>query len=172
MDPTEDDQMLQWAPFPYDLQQLVREARCWSEWEFTLVHEQRDPPSTHSGSAGGLTMEIVVRAPDPYNPVPCDTCGKLHNNTGTRFLYPVPAATYDQQTWMDWLMDCVEQTSLHEVREAFYLEYTTVDGDDKQTTRQEHVFAPNHGPGRDPYRRYSYSTDEQKRTSFRGEVKP
>ena len=36
----------------------------------------------------------------------------------------------------------------------------------------ERPYAPHHGPGNDPYIVFDHGTDEDVRTSFRGEVKP
>lgn len=163
--------MRQYAPYPFDLADLVKQSRTHG-WEFELLDEERDPVTTHGGSAGGLTLEIRVTAADPYNSHPCPTCAQPFPNSRTRFLFPVPAATYDRQTWLDWLGDCMEHTGLHEIREGFSLEWLEDDPEHQDMLhREERPFAPNHGPGRDPYRRYSYATDEDRRTSFRGEVK-
>lgn len=138
-------------------------------WRFVLTDEERDPVDTHGASAGGLTLEIIPLCAQGYDGTVCESCGSQVTDYRVRFLYPVPAATFDRATWLEWLMDCVEQTELHETREFFRLEWTEI-VDGVETRRVEHPFAPNHGPGRDPYRRYSYATDEQRRTSFRGEI--
>jgi hypothetical protein len=160
----------QWAPWPDELEALVAMVRYRPGWRFVLQDEERDPVSTHGESAGGLTLEIVTKTTESYDSPICETCQSPVTNYRVRFLYPVPPATYDRQTWLDWIMDCVEQTELHEARENFRLVWTKI-ANGEQTKQLEVPFAPNHGPGRDPYRRYSYATDEQRRTSFRGEVK-
>lgn len=170
MIPFKDKVNRQWAPWPGDLEALVVMWRYRPGWRFVLVDEERDPASTHGASAGGLTLEIVTKTSQSHDPKICEECKSPVTDYRVRFLYPVPPATFDRQTWMDWIMDCVEQTELHEARENVHLEWTEyVDGN--QIKHVEHPFAPNHGPGRDPYRRYSYATDEQRRTSFTGVVK-
>lgn len=162
--------MRQWAPYPADLEVLVAKARYRHGWRFYLLDEERDPASTHGASAGGLTLEIVTKTVQSYDSAVCDHCRSPITAYRVRFLYPVPVATYDRETWLHWLMDCIELTELHEAREMFRLEWTEIHEGD-HTKRVEVPFAPNHGPGRSPYIRYSYATDEQRRTNFRGEVK-
>jgi hypothetical protein len=72
--------------------------------------------------------------------------------------FPVPAATYDLRSWRRWLLDCFIKVETHEACEFFQI-------------GGERPFAPNHGPGRDPYTIFEYSTDADRRTSFRGDVK-
>jgi hypothetical protein len=164
-----DGLMRQWAPFPHEPQALVAMARHRHGWQFHLVDEERDPADTHGASAGGLTLEIVVLVTDGSTETICATCQSPIMNYRVRFLYPVPPATWDRQTWLDWLIDCVEHTELHEAREFFRLEWAEL-MHGRYVRHTEHPCAPNHGPGRDFTRRYSYATDEQRRTSFLGEV--
>lgn len=44
------------------------------------------------------------------------------------------------------------------------MEFFVIDG--------ERPYAPNHGPGHDPYTIRETSTDEERRTSFRGTLNP
>jgi hypothetical protein len=74
-----------------------------------------------------------------------------------RHMFPVPPATYNRASWLRWLFECFSKVELHECMEFF-----TIDG--------EKPFAPNHGPGWDPYLVTQLATDLDRRTSFRGEV--
>ena len=71
---------------------------------------------------------------------------------------PVPPAAYNRRSWQRWLF---EQCLLGERHEA--MEFFTISG--------EHPYAPNHGPGNDPYIDAELTTDEDRRTSFKGVVK-
>jgi hypothetical protein len=70
----------------------------------------------------------------------------------------VPAATYNERSWRRWLLDRLLKVETHEACEFFQL-----DG--------ERPYAPHHGPGWDPYMVIEHGSDEDARTSFRGEVK-
>lgn len=158
------DQMRQYAPYPHELDDLVRRLRTGHPgWRFDLVDEERDPADTHGGSAGGLTFEILVFSPNTYDVKVCEHCHGAIPTRYTRFSFCVPAATYNRDNWLEWLGDCIEATELHEARE-----YVWIEGDDGERIQ---VFAPTHGPGQDPYRRRSYASDLDRRTSFRGVVK-
>ena len=169
--------MRQYGPWPSGLEVLVAQARHRRGGRFSLEDVERDPADTHGASAGGLTLVITTLTPNSRHEHACETCRSSVADYRVAFSYPVPAATYDRQTWLDWLMDRVEETELHEAREFFRLERTVVPSVEPgmpipavHQTVVERPFAPNHGPGRDPGRRYSYADDEHRRTSFRGEV--
>jgi hypothetical protein len=138
----------QYAPFPKELADLVSRLRYRPGWRFNLVDVERDPESSHGAAAGGLTLIIYADVYDTYHP-------KIRRPVNHYFI--VPAATYDRRSWQRWLLECVLKVERHEACEWF-----VVDG--------ERPFAPNHGPGRDPYTIFEYSTEEERRTSFRGEV--
>ena len=99
----------------------------------------------------------------------CEACRSTISNYRVNFYYPVPPATYDRDTWMEWLVDRIEETEMHESREFVRLEWTSL-GPDGEMSHVEYPVSPNHGPGRDPGRRYAYATDTQRKTSFRGVV--
>src|SRR5258708_6401374 len=80
----------QTAPYPHVLAELVRQVSTpGRNWQFRLADEIRDPAGYGRGEASGLTLDILVTAPDTYSP------DKL---TRTRFLFPVPPATYDARS--------------------------------------------------------------------------
>ncbi len=70
----------------------------------------------------------------------------------------VPPAAFDRRSWQRWLLDQILLIERHEACEFF-----RVDGD--------RAYAPHHGPGNDPYIVFDHGTDEDVRTSFRGETK-
>lgn len=159
----------QYGPWPSELEALVAQVRYRHGWKFWLTDEERDPADTHGQAAGGLTLTITTLTANSYHARECDTCGTTVADYRVRHLFPVPATTWDRQAWLDWLMDRIEDVERHEAREFFSLHRRKAQPNG-WTCIEERPFAPNHGPGRDPYRRYTYATDEQRRTSFRGEV--
>lgn len=139
--------LTQEAPFPRILAQLVDELRYKAGWTFNLNHLDRGQGCV------GLTLCILIYTPDSYHPE--EFRRAMH-------YMPVPPAAFDRQSWCRWLLNQILFVELHEACEFFSL---TVNG--------EHVdrpYAPNHGPGRDPYVVFDYATDVDRRTSFRGEV--
>lgn len=142
--------MRQYAPWPHELVKLIESMR-WSvmpAWRFYVRDQVRDPANTHGGEAGGLTFVVLAETRDAYAEVP----------RSVYHYFPVPAATYDRQSWQLWIKKCLAKIMNHELDEGILF------GD-------ERPFAPNHGPGRDPYSTFVYSTDAHRRTSFKGEVK-
>jgi hypothetical protein len=87
--------------------------------------------------------------------------------------HPVPAATFNRQSWERWLFDRLMDTVRHEAAEWFRFTPPIVpDDDDAPSEAARRPFAPLHGPGDDPYILHEYATAEQRRTSFRGEKNP
>jgi hypothetical protein len=156
--------MRQYAPFPTLLADIVKATAYKSGWEFRLIDVERDHESVHGGSAGGLTLEVLARTDDAY---------KLGARRSVIHYFPVPAATYDERSWRRWVLDCLVKIETHEACEFFRLEGPSYDDGTIATRdiRTIRPFAPNHGPGRDPYTIFDYATDTDRRTSFRGEVK-
>lgn len=163
--------MRQVAPYPDELASLVRGLRYrrhlgWRVWLDDNC--QRDHPGVHSGEARGMTLIVQRRGPNSYN---------LAEVMLVNHYFAVPAATYNRQSWMRWLFDQLGKVDDHERMEDFVLReeepggYALADGShaDYLDTRP---FAPNHGPGWDPYLVTVERTSEDRRTSFRGEVKP
>ena len=112
--------------------------------------EVRDPADTHIGETRGLTLSIITSTINSYPP---------HGPVRVRHLFAVPAATYNRASWQRWLFQRFLDVERHECMEFF-----TVDGDKP--------YAPNHGPGWDPYLITTVeATDVDRRTSFRGDVK-
>lgn len=177
-------QMRQYAPYPVELAELVSQVVYRPGWRFTLIDRERDPASTHGAAAGGLTLIIFADVHDSYHP-------QLRRPVNHFFV--VPAATYDRRAWLRWLLERCLEVERHEACEWFSLSvpagpehHSQVDNetaipctcergadhfhDSPPQKRRERPFAPNHGPGRDPYTIVEYADDVDRRTSFRGEV--
>lgn len=150
--------LTQEAPYPEALDELVSQLRYRQGWTITLDDRDRGQGSV------GLTLCVLIDTEDSYHP---------DRRRQVMHYFIVPAAAYDRQSWQRWLFEQCRLVDTHEACELFRLvtkgEFVKRDG----TTSDEYIdrpYAPNHGPGRDPYVVFDYATDEQRRTSFRGEV--
>lgn len=115
--------MSQSAPWPFELESLVRSVEYKKGWTFSLEHLERDP------GCEGLTFIIRVMSPNSYHP---------DQMRHTAHYFPVPGATYNRRSWRHWLFKKVGLVEDHERAEFF-----KVDG--------ERPYPPNHGAGDDPY---------------------
>lgn len=136
--------MRQVAPFPAELERLVRALKYRPEWIFSLRDLDRG-----QGSAG-LTLIIDVVTTNSYPP---------HEKIHVRHFMPVPPAAFDTRSWRRWLLEQCLLVDRHEACEFF-----EIDGDKP--------YAPSHGPGNDPYLIREVGTDEDRRTSYLGERTP
>lgn len=163
--------MTQTAPYPQELAGLVgrlryRQDRGWQVWLDDNL--QRDKPGRHTGESRGLTLVVQRCGPDTYHP------DKI---IAVNHYFPVPAATYNRESWTRWLFDRLGDVDTHERMEDFALwpahedgrpyAETPPGGADPVLTRP---YAPNHGPGWDPYLITVVATEADRRTSFRGEL--
>lgn len=114
-------------PFPWDLLAAVEELRYLPGWVANLTNEDRGQGCT------GLTLNIYPNKPDSYHP---------ENPVRTRFLYPVPAATFNRESWEEWLWARIEDTENHERAEWF--KFVGADGVERRP------FKPAHPDGWDP----------------------
>lgn len=149
--------MHQVAPYPHDLAAVIAmlDYRTHLGWRIWLDDDlQRDKPGRHAGESRGMTLVIQRCGPDTYHHDQVIPVGHY---------FPVPPATFDRDTWTRWVFDRLGDVDTHERMEDFTL---TEDG---RTTRP---YAPNHGPGRNPYVIHEYAGDHDRRTSFRGELNP
>jgi hypothetical protein len=159
------DRNVQTAPYPVELERMVEALAYKPGWRFWLANEDRD---TDDGVvlAGGLTLTVLVVTPNSYHP---------EQEIRVRHLFPVPAATYNKQSWRRWLLEQILLVERHEACEFFRLEYEVPNrvGIEVLGTSRivERPFAPNHGPGFDPYIIFELTTARDRATSFRGEVK-
>jgi hypothetical protein len=133
------------GPYPAELANLVGRLSYRPGWRFSLRNMDRGQGSS------GLTLDIVSLGYDTYNPERGETY-RVHH------YFIVPAAAYDRRAWQRWLLDCLLKVEQHECCEFFQ-----IDG--------KRPFAPNHGPGRDPYVVVELGTIEDAETRFTGERK-
>lgn len=133
---------MQIAPYPAELDEMVRACTYRPGWTVRLNDENRGQGSR------GLTLTITTNTINSYPP---------HEHIIVNHLFPVPPAAYVGTSWRRWLFNQFLLVEQHECMEFF-----TVDG--------EKPFAPNHGPGHDPYQVRELNTDTDRRTSFRGEL--
>jgi hypothetical protein len=134
----------QTAPYPQELADLVESCAYRPGWRACLTPTDFD---RGQGSVG-LTLVITTKGYDTYHPERGETYCVNH-------YFPVPPAAYDQRSWRRWLFEQFRLVEGHEAAEFFQ-----VGG--------QRPYAPNHGPGRDPYTVHELGTDEDARTSFRG----
>ena len=140
-----DDMMRQEAPRPDALYEVVQQLHLQPGYTAELL----DDYDRGQGSKG-LTLCISVMCEDAYNTQVLRTV--LH-------LFIVPAAAYDYRSWRRWVFQRYLDVLTHEAMEWFLV------GTDRP-------YAPNHGPGRDPYVVHEVGTDQDRRTSNQGVVKP
>lgn len=133
----------QTSPYPTELAKIISELKYRPGWHFALESFERDPGS------GGLTFKVLSRGYDTYHV-------ERGENYAVWHYFPVPPATYNRQSWMEWVRDRLLEVELHEA-----CEFMVVDG--------KRPFAPNHGPGWNPYVVRSLNTVEAAETTFRGE---
>jgi hypothetical protein len=134
--------MRQEAPYPDVLASLVERLTYRRGWSFALKDIDRGQGSK------GLTFTAIGLYSDSYNP---DTKIRV------RHLFIVPAASYNEQSWRRWLRDRIEEIERHECNEFFQ-----IDG--------ERPYAPQHGPGNDPYITFEHGSDLERRTRFDGTI--
>jgi hypothetical protein len=132
--------MAQAAPYPEILKSLVARCEYREGWRLMLGHVDRGQGSV------GLTLSILIEAPDTYDP---------EQDIRVIHYFIVPAANYDERSWQRWLFDQLLLVERHEACEFFQ-----IDG--------ERPYAPNHGPGNDPYIIFDHATLQEARTDHRG----
>lgn len=138
--------MKQIAPDPTILAELVETLAYRPGWTFTLGDIDRGQGSE------GLTLDIVTLGYNSYHP-------ERGENYGVHHYMPVPPAAYNRQSWQRWIFEQILLVERHEACEFF-----VIDG--------VKPYAPNHGPGWDPYIVTTLTTDEDRRMSFRGDLNP
>jgi hypothetical protein len=153
-DVTATERMTQDAPYPTILADLVQRLRLDPGWSVRLSDAQRDTGSPDQGF--GLTLGITTVSFDTYHPERGREYRVLHQ-------FPVPPATYNEQSWTRWLFDRYVDVLTHEGMEFFRLHGGEAGGDYRP-------YAPNHGPGNDPYVVRELTTDLDRRTQYTGTV--
>lgn len=116
--------MTQTAPWPYDLDQAVNELKLTAGltgWVIYLREEARGQ------DCFGLTLSIIPDNPDSYHP---------ENHARTRFIYPVPAAAFNRESWEEWIWARIEETEGHERAEGFC--FIGEDGSERRPFKPAH----------------------------------
>lgn len=144
----------QYAPWPDALAAAVAEFQYKEGWRFYLNTIDRDfeDEERKIAIAGGLTLQILVPCQDSYHP-------ELYRPV--MHYHPVPAATYNRQSWERWIIDRVMETETHEAAEWARFVVPNVEA-------ERRPFAATHGPGDNPYVLHEYATEEQRQTSYLG----
>jgi len=165
------EQMQQVAPYPHELADLVNRLRYRRHlgWKVWLEDDRvRDPADTHKGESRGMTLIVQRVGPNSYD----------HDELmAVNHYFAVPPATYNRASWVRWLFDRLGDVDTHERMEDFAFEHEEQDGISGLLTMPprkvtERPYAPNHGPGWDPYLITVERTPLDRMTSFRGEVNP
>lgn len=128
------------APFPSDLATIVDRLTYRPGWRCDLRMLDRGQGSE------GLTFVVLTDVVDTYDPDE-----KMH----VTHYFPVPPAAFNRQSWLRWVLDRFIEIETHEV-----CEFMQVDG--------IRPFAPNHGPGWDPYVVRELNRPDDAEVDFRG----
>ena len=118
------DLMHQTAPYPHELADLVSKVKYYPNWRLYLSDEDRGQ------GCKGLTFNILARVPNSVS--------EENEMMWVRHLFPVPAAAFNRDSWMNWMLERCFDVQRHEACEFFM-----IDG--------VRVFAPHHSEGEDPY---------------------
>jgi hypothetical protein len=140
--------MTQIAPYPQALASLVDRLTYRPGWRFWLGELDRDKDGAGKVIGAGLTLDIITLGYNTYKPSDGETY-RVHH------YFIVPAATYDERAWLRWLFDQVLLIETHEAMEFFKV-------------GKRRPFAPNHGPGRNPYTVLERGTEKDAATMFTG----
>lgn len=135
--------MMQEAPYPDALSEIVNGLKYRPGWTFRLVDIDRGQGSR------GLTFIVTSKGFDTYNIDRGETYRVNH-------YFPVPPAAYGRQSWERWVLDRLIDVETHEA-----CEFMVVDG--------RRPFPPVHAPGWDPYAVREPLDRVAAETSYRGE---
>jgi hypothetical protein len=133
--------MSQVAAYPVTLSNLIQHLRYKEGWRFELVSIDRGQASA------GLTLIINITVPDSYHP---------EQTMCVNHYMIVPPAAFDERSWCRWLLSQILLVEQHEACEFFQIE-------------GHRPYAPNHGPGRDPYTIMDQGLQRDATTTFRGD---
>ena len=137
-------EMIQNAPFPNELENLVVNLEYRPGWRFRLETITRGQGSV------GLTLIITTLGYDSYD------VDKGEHYAVNHYMI-VPAASYNRRSWQRWLFDQILLVERHEAAEFFKIEGSR-------------PYAPLHSPGNDPYLVAELATDEERRTNYLGKL--
>lgn len=149
-------EMHQRAPWPTILKDLVGRLHVFPGWYVSLENWE-------DGDSVGLRLCITVRGVDSYHP-----------EDGRTVIHPfiVPAATYNEQSWRRWVYERCMDVQRHELNEFFRLEVADTGLKTGIAPLTVRPYAPNHGPGNDPYFTFELGTREGQRTRNDGSLSP
>lgn len=137
--------LTQTAPYPDELEAIVDSLEYRPGWQFRL-RDIVDREHDQSKLSSGLTFEVLSDTMDTYHP---------DQRRPILHYFPVPPATYNRESWLEWVRDRLLSIEIHEC-----CEYMVVDG--------KRPFAPGHAPGYDPYQIRSVITTEAAETDWLG----
>ena len=181
----------QHAPYPVELALLVSRCQYRPGWQVAL-HTDLD----RGQGSQGLTLIITTLGLDSYHPDHGETYRVNHyfpvppasynSQSWLRWLFEqfllveqhecmeFFALTSDDAEPDDTCADCSHPASLHDgrVSECYAVGCVPQHRFRPVKARAVRPFAPNHGPGFDPYAVRELTTNEARRTSFRGTVNP
>lgn len=140
--------LIQVAPFPTALASLVERLTYRPGWHFFLRDVDRDEDTEGHVVGRGLTFVVETLGYNSYKPSDGETYRVNH-------YFIVPAATYDERAWRRWLFDQILLVETHEAMEFFRID-------------KRRPYAPNHGPGRNPYVVHERGTEQDATTMFTG----
>lgn len=157
--------MVQVAPWPTELEDLVRAFRYKPGWSFRLVSDlerdfEREDTERENCIGRGTTLVITSLTYNSYRDYTRDQPPDYRVN----HYKIVPAATFNRRSWRRWLLDMCIEVEIHEA-----CEFARFVDDNDHTERP---WAPHHGPGENPYVISEMGTETDVRTSFRGEMNP
>lgn len=130
------------SPYPHILEKLVKACSYKPNWRF-FWEENYD----RGQGCEGLSLIIHMVERDTYHP---DKTIRVNH------IFHVPPANYNEQSWRRWLFERILEVERHEAAEFFQ-----IDG--------QRPYAPNHGPGNDPYIITELGDLQDRRTNFLGE---
>lgn len=116
------------------LEELVKEFEYKPGWMSYIQWDQSEDGS------GGWTLFIIS-----------NTENSIKRGERIRVAHPflIPAASYNEGSWIDWLHSRCADVEMHELGEFFRI-------------RGERVYAPHHGNGENPYAVWHHGTEEQR----------
>lgn len=135
------------------LSKIVSSVQYRPGWRIGLTDVQR-------GEERGLRLDIYSVGYDTYHPDRGQTYRVRHS-------FIVPAASYNERSWKRWIFDRFVDIETHEAAEFFKLEHDVKDSAEYEPWT-ERPFAPNHGPGFDPYMVRELNRVEDAETTFTG----
>lgn len=146
--PIRPTQMTQEAFFPVILEKLVQSISYKDRWNFSLSSGHYD----RGQGCKGLTLTISVRCDNSH----AKTSGHPRAKLEVAHLFPVPPAAFNYESWRRWVFDRILDVETHEAMEFFEVD-------------KKKPYAPNHGPGEDPYIIRELATIDQRKTNWKGE---